>query len=178
MDAHKLYSYQAQPSSASHSSVPAHSIATLPRITNTELRELVLQNHPSLAIIDVRDSDYIGGHIKGCTNVPSPNLDWQLPEVVRKNKDKEVVVFHCALSQQRGPSAALRYLRERDRLFPASEKKADDNAKSVQDNGTESNKPQQQQVYVLKGGFYEWQKKFGKDSEVTEDYRSELWENY
>jgi hypothetical protein len=30
-----------------------------------------------------------------------------------------MVVFHCALSQQRGPSAALRYIRERDRLLGA-----------------------------------------------------------
>lgn len=29
-------------------------------------------------------------------------------------------MFHCALSQQRGPAAALRYVRERDRLLGAS----------------------------------------------------------
>lgn len=28
--------------------------------------------------------------------------------------DKEIVVFHCSLTQQRGPGAALKYLRERD----------------------------------------------------------------
>ena len=67
-------------------------------------------------VIDVRDSDHVGGHIRGSTWVPSSSLDYKVPSLVRELRDKEVVVFHCALSQQRGPSAALRYLRERERL--------------------------------------------------------------
>ncbi|KAJ9635918.1 hypothetical protein H2199_008272 [Coniosporium tulheliwenetii] len=63
----------------------------------------------SLAIIDVRDSDHIGGHIRSSTHVPSSSLDFKIPELIRTLRDKETVVFHCALSQQRGPSAALRY---------------------------------------------------------------------
>ena len=74
----------------------------------------------NLAIIDVRDSDHAGGHIRGSTWVPSNELDYKTPDLVRQLKDKEVVVFHCALSQQRGPSAALRYLREKRRLDPGS----------------------------------------------------------
>jgi rhodanese-related sulfurtransferase len=54
-------------------------------------------------------ADHIGGHIRHSIHAPSHTLDHKIPELVRKLKDKETVVFHCALSQQRGPSAALRW---------------------------------------------------------------------
>lgn len=67
---------------------------------------------------------------------------------------KESVVFHCALSQQRGPSAALRYARERQRLQPEAQK---------------------QTVYVLDGGFTMWQAKYGEDETLTEGYVRDIW---
>ncbi|KAK8167889.1 Rhodanese-like domain-containing protein [Phyllosticta citrichinensis] len=113
---------------------------------------------PSIAIIDVRDSDYIGGHIRGCTNVPAHSLDWRAPELARTLRDVPLVVFHCALSQQRGPGAALRYLRERERLAP-----------------DEEGAVKEQDVKVLEGGFVRWQEKYGKDSSVTEGYVEDIW---
>lgn len=75
-----------------------------------------------------------------------------MPELVRTLADKETVVFHCALSQQRGPKAALRYLRERERL--GGEKKAE----VVEGKeGKEGVKVKGQTVYVLDGGFAKWQ---------------------
>jgi len=68
-------------------------------------------------LLIVRETDHIGGHIKGSQHVPSTTLDIKIPELVRKLADKEIVVFHCALSQQRGPGAALRYIRERKRIL-------------------------------------------------------------
>ena len=65
-------------------------------------------------------------------------------------------MFHCALSQQRGPSAALRYLRERRRLLGAEEGKG-------------------QTVYVLEGGFTMWQAKYGEDDKLTQDYVKDIW---
>lgn len=85
---------------------------------------------------------------------------------MRKLRDKETVVFHCALSQVRGPGAALRYLRERERLLGPSETKSGDG----EDNG------QEQKVYVLSQGFVGWQQKYGTDERLTEDYVKELWE--
>lgn len=82
-----------------------------------------------------------------------------MPELVRTLKDQEKVVFHCALSQQRGPSAALRYVRERERIL------------GVEDSKT-------QEVYVLGGGFVKWQEKFGKDSRLTQDYVEDIWREY
>lgn len=82
-----------------------------------------------------------------------------MPELIRTLKDKEMVVFHCALSQQRGPSAALRYARERESTLGAGES-------------------QNQQVFVLDGGFVEWQQKYGNDAKLTEAYAADIWEEY
>lgn len=82
-----------------------------------------------------------------------------MPELLRTLKDKEKVVFHCALSQQRGPSAALRYARERERTLSPEE-------------------CQKQEVYVLEGGFVQWQEKYGKDEQLTEAYVEDIWQEY
>lgn len=93
-----------------------------------------------------------------------------MPDLVKKLKNKETVVFHCALSQQRGPSAALRYLRERERLISfASNQQEDFDGKDNPDLGI------RQQVYILDQGFVGWQKCYGEDVRLTEGYRKELW---
>ena len=33
-----------------------------------------------------------------------------------------------------------------------------------------------QRVYVLKGGFTEWQEKYGEDQKLTEGYQKDIWE--
>ncbi|OOF96493.1 hypothetical protein ASPCADRAFT_144983 [Aspergillus carbonarius ITEM 5010] len=136
-------------------------IATLPRISRDALSALLLStSSPSkLAVIDVRDSDHVGGHILTSTWVPSSSLDYRLPELIRTLQDKEKVVFHCALSQQRGPSAALRYARERERVLGQEESK-------------------KQEVFVLEGGFVQWQEKYGKDVRLTEAYVEDIWREY
>jgi Cdc25 family phosphatase len=138
------------------------------------------------AVVDVRDSDHIGGHIKGSTWIPSSQLDYKTPELVRTLRDKEVVVFHCALSQQRGPSAALRYLREKERLDPGAKLESKGEVKeegvAAQEKNEESGKEAEgegkaaQRVYVLRGGFTEWQEKYGEDSKLTEGYQKDIWE--
>ncbi|KAK4998073.1 Cdc25 phosphatase Ibp1 [Elasticomyces elasticus] len=148
------------------------SVASVPRMSRETLSTLVRSKSPALAVIDVRDSDYIGGHIIGCRNVPSSTLDYRLPELVRTLVDKEIVVFHCALSQQRGPSAALRYLREKERLgFPIA---AANNQNAAAKPRESSISPQR--VYVLDGGFVKWQELFGSDKNLTEDYQKDIWE--
>ena len=137
--------------------------------------------------------DHIGGHIRSSIHAPSSTLDYKIPELVRKLKDKETVVFHCALSQQRGPSAALRYIRERQRLLnlPAhlkggsgvgvvlmknSEYKMD--SEDGKDQEWEDAKEQKEQkIYVLDRGFVGWQERFGEDTRLTEGYRKEIWKD-
>lgn len=104
-------------------------------------------------------ADHVGGHIYSSTWVPSSSLDHRMPELVRTLADKEKVVFHCALSQQRGPSAALRYARERESALGVEESKKQD-------------------VYVLEGGFVQWQEKYGKDTRLTEAYAEDIWQEY
>jgi rhodanese-related sulfurtransferase len=148
------------------SSATQLNISTLPHITREFLASLLKEQHPSLAIIDVRDNDYIGGHIAGGTNVPSNTHDFKMPELVRTLQDKETVVFHCALSQQRGPKAALRYLRERERMggkgaegkTEEGEKEGEGEVEVVEGKeGKEGVKVKGQTVYVLEGGFVKWQ---------------------
>jgi Cdc25 family phosphatase len=109
--------------------------------------------------------DHIGGHIKGSTNVPIHQLDAMMPTLVRKLQDKKTVVFHCALSQQRGPSAALKYLRERDGLV-----------KSLGLEKAAAEGEEKQQVFVLDRGFQGWQETYGTDERLTEAYVKDLWE--
>lgn len=157
MDAYRLYSYS-QPKTPQPTTMSTLTIADLGHISREDLSaQLSSGSMPaSLAIIDVRDSDHIGGHIKGSTHVPSSQLDYRIPELVRTLKDKNVVVFHCALSQQRGPSAALRYMRERSRLLDLGEKVM---GESTGDVAREKEKDQRQKVVVLDGGFVQWQEK-------------------
>lgn len=145
-------------------------IASVPRLSREALASRIqsLSPPPSsspIAIIDVRGSDYIGGHIKGCTNVPSGELDWRMPELVRTLKDKDTVVFHCALSQQRGPAAALRYMRERERMLGdgAGASKSQTSALQTEEKAGTSEglgKTKGQEVYILDGGFVQWQEKY------------------
>ncbi|CRK40608.1 hypothetical protein BN1723_004857 [Verticillium longisporum] len=74
---------------------------------------------------------------------------------------RDDVVFHCALSQQRGPSAALKYLRERDQMMR-------------RENPAEL---ANQTVYVLDLGFSGWQQTYGEDERLTDGYSKELWQS-
>ncbi|KAG5439094.1 hypothetical protein PCANB_001392 [Pneumocystis canis] len=79
------------------------------------------ENKEEIAIIDVRDTDFIGGHIKGALHIPSCQLSSDILNLVEKTK----------------------------------------NAK--------------EKIYVLQGGFVEWQKKYSEDEKLTEGYNKELW---
>jgi rhodanese-related sulfurtransferase len=111
------------------------SIVDLPRISRETLASIIRNNPSEVTVIDVRDSDYIGGHIVNGINVPTHTHDYRMPELVRTLKDQETVVFHCALSQQRGPSSALRYLREKERLEAGAEKTGGEDEKVVKEGG-------------------------------------------
>jgi rhodanese-related sulfurtransferase len=165
-------------------------VSSLPRLRANSLRDLILSSSPTssqptstsdtipppsrtssnLAIIDVRDGDYIGGHIAGSQHVPSSTIDYAMPELVRTLKEKKVVVFHCMLSQQRGPSAALRYVREREKLVGQVTKAGEGNAEGAKD------EDRQQKVYVLERGFQGWQEQYGEDERLTEGYVKDIWE--
>lgn len=103
-------------------------------------------------------------------------------------------MFHCALSQQRGPSAALRYIRERERLLGVGAKlergsgvgevmkknkeaEVGDMQGEADSEWEDVEEKKEQKVYVLDRGFVGWQERFGEDSRLTEGYRKEIWKD-
>lgn len=163
------------------------SVATLQRISRERLSSILLSPESSkVAIVDVRDADHVGGHIRSSIHVPSSSLAYRTTEIVDTLADKDIVVFHCSLSQQRGPGAALQYLRERDSKLkgqgtsdapsqvedPQTKRDREDQELEKADQGDEvkvagysgptasSTKSNKQQVFVLDGGFVKWQEKY------------------
>jgi len=100
-------------------------------------------------IVDVRDDDWVGGNIVGAHNSPSHMFLSKVDELVEKTKDVPTVVFHCALSQQRGPKAARIYSEVRDALQASG-----------------ADRPHQ--VYVLRGGYQEFHDKFKDDPQLVQ----------
>ncbi|KAL3233047.1 hypothetical protein RNJ44_04963 [Nakaseomyces bracarensis] len=124
---------------------------------------------PLFQVIDNRGSDYVGGHIKDCWNYPYKHLDdTHLDKLYNELKDrldqarlssssstdaiKMNAIFHCAQSQQRGPAAAMKFLR----YLP------DDQLGNYK-------------IWVLRGGFNHWQDLYGEDKDLTEDYEPDIW---
>lgn len=95
---------------------------------------------------------------------PSASLETWMPTLLRRLADKEIVVFHCMLSQQRGPFAALRYAREKEAAA----------ARAGPESGAQNT---HQKLYILEGGFEVWQEKYGEDQSLTEGYRKDVWDN-
>ena len=117
--------------------------ASIKRIPAEQLSTLLLSpDAGKVAVVDVRGEDHVGGHIKDSHHVPSTDLDYRIPEIIRTLADKEIVVFHCALSQERGPRAARWYQEEKEK-------------KSKNEERGEASK--KQEIYVLDKGFVGWQ---------------------
>ncbi|WVQ78517.1 hypothetical protein IAT38_000603 [Cryptococcus sp. DSM 104549] len=102
------------------------------------------------AVVDVRDSDFVGGNIVSAMNYPSDTFHAKVDELAEKLKDVPKVVFHCALSQARGPKAARIYAETRAHHFP--------------------NPSTPQQIFVLREGFSGFQSKFRHDPELVEKF--------
>ncbi|KAF0720788.1 Aste57867_67 [Aphanomyces stellatus] len=73
------------------------------RITARELAA-ILKNPAeknNVRIIDVRDDDFQGGHIRGAINLPEDHFqdDDEVDNIVEEFKDVPTVVFHCMMRQ-------------------------------------------------------------------------------
>ncbi|XP_048533015.1 arsenate reductase 2.2-like [Triticum urartu] len=89
-------------------------------VTAAQLVSMV--RDPRVAIIDVRDEERIcDAHIAGSHHYASDGFADRLPEIAEATRAKETLVFHCALSQVRGPSCARMFL---DYLSEAKEESA------------------------------------------------------
>lgn len=146
------------------------SINSVKYLDASELHRMLLNKKPEtpFKVVDVRGSDYLGGHIKGSLHFPYSQLKHddeylqELKQALLSDRQAQSAstpvkcIFHCAMSQQRGPSAALLFLRAlteeefNSGLF---------------------------EVYILKGGFIHWVSAgYGRDPKVTEDYLDYLWQ--
>ncbi|CAN0878713.1 Dual specificity phosphatase Cdc25 [Linum grandiflorum] len=77
-------------------------------ITGAQL--LSLKRRPNIAIIDVRDDERsYDGHIAGSLHYASGGFGDKMSSLIHEVKGKkDTLVFHCALSQVRGPTCARR----------------------------------------------------------------------
>ncbi|KAI8905167.1 Rhodanese-like domain-containing protein [Gorgonomyces haynaldii] len=94
-------------------------------------------------IVDVRGDDFASGNIPGCTHIPSDEF-LELKEY--PFEQVPTVIFHCHLSQVRGPKCAQRF-------------------------STNTGK----KAFVLKGGISQFQAKF-KDTKFIENHNQDFWD--
>ncbi|KAF8895657.1 Rhodanese-like domain-containing protein [Infundibulicybe gibba] len=106
-------------------------------------------------VVDVRDDDYAGGNIKHALNQPSNQFLMNADDLVKKTKDIPLVIFHCALSQMRGPKAARIYEETRRNILEENDIPHD--------------------VAVLRDGFTQFQAKFRNDPDLVENWDKGVW---
>ena len=108
---------------------------SVPYVSAAKLVSMARGNR--VAIIDVRDEERsYQAHIAGSHHFASGSFAARLPELVQATSGKDTLVFHCALSQVRGPSCA--------RMF------SDYLSESKEDSGIKN-------IMVLERGFNGWE---------------------
>jgi Cdc25 family phosphatase len=107
-------------------------------------------------IIDVRGDDFFVGNIPGCRHIPSHEFLESACEFVKEFEQIPLLVFHCALSQVRGPKCMQRYRTLRDQQASTSTA---------------------QRVRVLRGGFANWLSCYKNDPSCVEHVDHVYWEN-
>ncbi|BGP20724.1 hypothetical protein JCM10213_001032 [Rhodosporidiobolus nylandii] len=177
-------------------------------ISHSELEPLVKAGaiqKGELAIVDVRDDDREGGHIPGSIHAPSEErTDASVQELVERLKDARQVVFHCGLSQVRGPKAARIYAEAAaaarafssapsapsappaDTIVPSSSGSATDvaaaeAARTFSPNPYPHARPKEegkQEVLVLRDGFKNWQSLYKEDALLVEDFDPRVWPDF
>lgn len=117
-----------------------------------------LRTETSVVVVDVRDEDRAGGHIKGSVHVPSGKLQREVSNFVGQWKNEDVVVFHCMMSQVRGPTCASAF----SAALGAAVKAGD-----VQ---------KVPEVLVLEGGFQEFSRSYSEsNSDLFEDFKPQFY---
>lgn len=79
-----------------------------------------------------------------------------------RNADR--VVFHCALSQVRGPKAANRFRTVLEETLAGEAKQTD---------SAENGEVKVPEIYVLRGGFSRFQEEFGDHKDLVENLTKE-----
>ncbi|GAA5869273.1 hypothetical protein JCM8547_005182 [Rhodosporidiobolus lusitaniae] len=139
-------------------------------------------------VVDVRDEDYEGGNIPGAIRAPSDaRTDASIKALVEQLKDVPRVVFHCSLSQVRGPKTARIYAEaladyKRAQFATSSDSPAAMSSSSSADvlpnPYPQEPKEGEQQVLVLRDGFKNWQGLYRNDPILVENWDARAWQEY
>ncbi|GMK55117.1 hypothetical protein CspeluHIS016_0201730 [Cutaneotrichosporon spelunceum] len=124
------------------------------RFINAEEMATIIKANPEgagkeWAVVDVRDDDFAGGNIVGALNYPSETLLAKIDELVKRMEGVPKIVFHCALSQVRGPKSARRYAEARSLLLKDAPP---------------------QDILVLRDGFSGFQSRYRNDKQLVEKF--------
>ncbi|KAJ3370401.1 hypothetical protein GGF31_004232 [Allomyces arbusculus] len=126
------------------------------------LRSRTLVPGKDYLVVDVRDDDFEGGNIPGALHLPAHQLSSPYTFDVRPHLEQfktiPKLIFHCAMSQQRGPKAAMLF----GRLLTEDAATA-----------TTTTTPE---LYVLRGGFAAWQSTYKNEPDLLENYNAKMWE--
>ncbi|KAG9396483.1 Rhodanese-like domain [Carpediemonas membranifera] len=137
---------------------PDKTSPSLGYIQPEELHALLIdpENRKNVYIIDVRDNDIHCGHIRGSANIPLLNFTPELIATMAKGliKTHKKIVFHCMMSQARGPKAANQFFRHVLSVYP--------------DSAVE--------ILILSGGFSRFGMMFHEDSRVVTGFDAETFE--
>ncbi|GAA5822045.1 hypothetical protein JCM10212_003718 [Sporobolomyces blumeae] len=165
------------------------------------------QHGKDYQVVDVRDEDFRGGNIPGAIRAPSEaRTDETVRALVERLEAVPVVIFHCSLSQVRGPKNARIYADAvaARRQAPSSSSQIPDAGQSTTVAGSEDHNfsPNPfptthttklegarhgaeedearvgQKVYVLRDGFANWQGLYRKDPELVENFDPTIWSDY
>ena len=145
--------------------------ATMPKVIDRRTLAKLLKSAKtrlSTLVVDVRDDDRDGGHVPDSLNITSDlfesddDVDAFVQKEILGRPERKTIVFHCMMSQVRGPMAARRTLARLSIL-------ADDGFGGVEEGVAE--------IFVLQGGFQGWVQEAGfkEDKELVEDFDARIW---
>eukprot|EP01084_Bolivina_argentea_P224788 380038_1 len=72
---------------------------------------IMFMNWKSFLILDVRnnDLDFIGGHIKNAMNISYHIFESNMPQIINKYNNFDIIIIHCMHSQYRAPKCCDLY---------------------------------------------------------------------
>ncbi|KZT32889.1 Rhodanese-like protein [Sistotremastrum suecicum HHB10207 ss-3] len=136
-------------------------VSSVGYISGQELKEIIKgpgKPGTDYLVVDVRDEDHAGGNITNSAHWPSEEFEEGVHKLIAESKHLQKIVFHCALSQQRGPFAARHYAQIREH----------EARKSPHDFAN-------QEILILRSGFTGWQQLYKDDAELVVNWDPERW---